>query len=215
VQSLPRGLQEGGKLAGLRIEHLSIHHVGPIDLELAAGECVCISGPSGAGKTLLLRALADLDPHEGEVWLDGCACSSMPGPLWRRRVGYLPAESHWWAETVAEHLPAVPDQAALEALGFEYGILQQPVRRLSSGERQRLALLRLLANRPWALLLDEPTAALDPVNMQGVENLVNRYRRQHRAAVLWVSHDEAQIARLAARHYRLSAGRLQPAVEVL
>ncbi len=208
-------MQEGGKLASLRIENLATHHVGPIDLELAAGECVAISGPSGAGKTLLLRAVADLDPHEGEIWLDGKACGSFPGPLWRRRVGYLPAESHWWAETVVEHLPAVPRQADLEALGFERSILQQPVRRLSSGERQRLALLRLLANQPWALLLDEPTAALDPSNIQGVENLVNRYRCQHQAAVLWVSHNEAQIARLAARHYQLRAGRLQPAVEVL
>lgn len=202
-------MAEGRTLAGLRIEHLSTHHLGPIDLLLAAGERVCVSGPSGSGKTLLLRALADLDPHEGEVWLDGQACSATAPPLWRRRVAYLPAESHWWGETVAEHFPAAPAAGELAALGFGAEILRQPVVQLSSGERQRLALLRLLANAPWALLLDEPTAALDPVNTRRVEALLSAYARRHEAAVLWVSHDEAQIGRVAQRHYRLAGGVLR------
>ena len=64
-------------------------HVGPVDLAVAAGECVAIMGASGAGKSVLLRAVADLDPHEGDAWLDGAACSAMPAPRWRQRVSQL------------------------------------------------------------------------------------------------------------------------------
>ena len=196
-------------MAVLHIERLSRLHVGPVDLTVASGSCVCISGPSGAGKTLLLRAVADLDPHEGEIWLDDQACSAMPAHQWRRRVAYLPAESRWWAPTVAAHLSRVPDTAALAALGFEPDVLTWEVARLSSGERQRLALLRLLGNDPQALLLDEPTAALDPASRARVETVVADYRRLHGAAVLWVSHDPAQIVRIADRHYRLENGCLR------
>lgn len=80
--------------------------------------------------------------------------------------------------------------------------------RASTGERQRLALLRLLSNRPEALLLDEPTAALDPKNVAAVETLVADYRREHQVPVLWVSHDPEQIARVANRHFRVEDGRL-------
>ncbi len=100
--------------------------------------------------------------------------------------------------------------AALAALGFGPEVLDWEVARLSTGERQRLALLRLLGNAPQALLLDEPTAALDPASRARVEAVVADYRRKREAAVLWVSHDPAQIGRVADRHYRLEDGRLQP-----
>lgn len=168
-------------------------HVGPIDFSIAAGACLALSGPSGSGKSLLLRALADLDPHEGEVLLDGEAQSSMSGPAWRRRVGYLPTESAWWAPLVGGHFPGdVPAE-----LGFEPDVAGWEVARLSSGERQRLALLRLLAREPEGLLLDEPTANLDGESAQRVEALLERYRAEHDAAVLWVSHDAEQRARVA------------------
>ena len=72
-------------------------------LSLSAGECIAVQGPSGAGKTLLLRAIADLDPNEGLVCLEGRDRSTIPGPGWRRLVGYVPAEPGWWADTVGEH----------------------------------------------------------------------------------------------------------------
>ena len=87
-------------------------------------------------------------------------------------------------------------------------MLDEPVARLSSGERQRFALLRLLANRPRVLLLDEPTANLDPDNVTRVENLIAAYLSTEDAAVLWVSHDPLQISRVAHRRMRLEAGRL-------
>ncbi len=167
-----------------------------------------VQGPSGAGKSLLLRALADLDPTRGDVWLAGVARSTFAAPEWRRQVGLLPAESHWWAETVREHMATEPGDD-LAAVGFDADVLTWSVSRLSSGERQRLALVRLLSNRPRALLLDEPTANLDEVNASRVESLVRRYTEQHRAGLLWVSHDPDQAARLASRVMRMAAGRLQ------
>lgn len=172
---------------------------------LAAGELVCLSGPSGSGKTRLLRALVDLDLHQGEVRLEGAARESMPPAQWRRRVALLPADSQWWAPSVGEHFAAL-DAPALERLGFDASVGGWPVERLSSGEKQRLALLRLLANRPRVLLLDEPTANLDAANGQRVEELVRDYLRDHAAACLWVSHDAGQLERLCDRRMALDAG---------
>ncbi|MBK1717398.1 ABC transporter ATP-binding protein [Thiocystis violacea] len=205
-------------MAGLRLAGLGHRSLAPLDLGLEAGELVFLSGPSGSGKSLLLRAIADLDPHVGEAWLGDEARSSMAPPLWRRRVGLLPAESFWWGETVGEHLPSdrtngtgaeTPIADWLTALGFAPEVLDWSVKRLSTGERQRLALVRLLAQTPEALLLDEATANLDPANRDQVETLIERYRRERQVAVLWVSHDPEQRRRLGGRSYRLHEGRLE------
>lgn len=190
----------------LELEGLHRPAIGPVSLRVAAGECICISGPSGAGKSQLLRAIADLDPHDGEVWLSGQPAESIAPPEWRRQVGLLPPESSWWLPQVADHFPAT---APLAEVGLADSILDQPVSRLSSGERQRLALLRLLANRPRVLLLDEPTANLDPDNTRRVEAVIAAYRESQGAAVIWVSHDRGQAARVSKRHFTAVAGTLQ------
>lgn len=195
-------------MSRLRVIELASAFVGPLNFEARGAECICISGPSGSGKTSLLRAIADLDMHEGNVLLDGIECNGLRGPDWRRRVGLLPAESDWWYEHVGEHFGAV-NEDGLKQLGFDSSMFERKVLRLSSGERQRLALLRLLANEPQVLLLDEPTASLDPKNTRRAEQLIAKYRRKHSAPVLWVSHDPRQIKRVCDRHLRLRAGRLQ------
>jgi ABC-type iron transport system FetAB ATPase subunit len=188
----------------LDIQQIIINSLSPLDLSIGGGECVCLSGASGSGKSLLLRAIADLDPHQGEALLDGQACQSMTPTAWRRQVGLLQAESQWWASTVAEHMTTakVPD-SWLQRLGLGKDICQRKVAELSTGERQRLALLRLLANQPKALLLDEPTASLDPESTAAMEALIQEYREQYQVPVLWVSHQPEQIKRVASRHLRL------------
>jgi putative ABC transport system ATP-binding protein len=205
---------------------------GPFSFSLERGGCAALSGPSGCGKTLLLRAIADLDPAEGTVRLDGETRDSMPAPLWRRRVGWLPAESSWWFDLVGAHFPmfgnvdATPSSrfsdlgkserdegvaSTLGKLGFGADVLEWRIDRLSTGEKQRLALFRLLLNEPDALLLDEPTAALDRANVHLAERVITDYRRETGAAVLWVSHDPEQIARMAERHLKFTGGVLEEA----
>ena len=192
----------------LRVSQLVTHRRGPFDLAIDTGECVSLRGPSGSGKSLLLRAIADLDPHDGEVWLDGVACEQIPAPQWRRRVTLIPVESQWWLDLVGAHFP--PGECPwLAPLGFEPAALGWQVSRLSSGEKQRLALARALMNRPRVLLLDEPTASLDEASALAVETVVADYRRDSGAAALWVSHSTQQAARVASRHYQLRPDGLQ------
>ena len=182
--------------------------LGPISITLGRGECVCLCGPSGAGKTRLLRAIADLDVHDGQVHLDGVSREQFSPPEWRRRVGLLPAESKWWFDRVADHFP--PDIAhRFDALGLSRDLLIQPVSRLSSGERQRLALIRLVSNQPQVLLLDEPTANLDLGNVNLMEQFIHEYRLETGASILWVSHNETQIERVSDRRLLIQHGRIE------
>ena len=166
-----------------------------------------ISAPSGAGKTLLLRAIADLDSHSGKIFLDDNECNQVPAPEWRRQVGLLLTESQWWYDTVGEHFSAI-EETALQRLGLALDVLKWPVSRLSSGERHRLAVLRLLGNKPNVLLLDEPTANLDSENTALVESLLKDYRQSSGAPTMWVCHNPEQLNRVADRKYRLKDGLL-------
>ena len=83
----------------LRIDQLKIEVQPPLSFSVPAGECLAVEGPSGAGKTRLLRAIADLDPAEGYVFLDGAERREMRAEHWRRRVRYVAAEPAWWAPT--------------------------------------------------------------------------------------------------------------------
>jgi ABC-type iron transport system FetAB ATPase subunit len=198
-------------VARLRTEHLRSALVGPFDLSVAAGECVGISGASGAGKSLFLRMVADLDPNEGTVWLDGHERGTFTGPRWRRQVVYVPAESGWWSEQVAAHFTDVAAARALAPrLDLKPELFDGPVLRLSTGERQRLALIRALQLGSPVLLLDEPTSALDEAAQAKTEGLLRR-RLAEGVALLLVSHDRAQAARLGRRQFVMEAGKLRPA----
>jgi ABC-type iron transport system FetAB ATPase subunit len=183
---------------------------GPFTFDVHAGECIAIQGPSGAGKSVLLRMLADLDPHDGDALLDGRPASSMSAPAWRAAVVYQAAEPAWWEDTAGAHF-ADADRAfvdtTLAALGLSPALLDTEIERLSTGERQRLALVRSLARRPRVLLLDEPTAALDPDAVARVETLL-RERLAGGMAVLIVTHAGEQARRLAQRIFRLEQGKL-------
>ncbi len=181
----------------------------PVSFEIAAGECVAVRGASGAGKSLLLRAIADLDPNEGEVSLGGRRREAMSGPEWRRLVTYVPAEPGWWAETVGGHFTCWSAAEPLVAsLGLPGACRDWPVLRLSTGERQRLALIRALVQAPPVLLLDEPTSGLDHETGLAAEALVARHRAAG-AVVVWATHSSGQAARVASRALSVAAGRVR------
>jgi ABC-type iron transport system FetAB ATPase subunit len=192
----------------LKIAELSHANLHPVSLEIADGACVTIRGASGSGKSLLLRAIADLDPCDGTVSLDGTERNAMPPHVWRRQVTYVAADSGWWTDRVGDHFEA-PDIAAgyLLRLGFHGDVMSWPVSRLSTGERQRLALLRAMVQGPRVLLLDEPTSALDPETTAKVESVLHEKITGGIIAVV-VTHDAAQARRLSAQAYRMADGRL-------
>jgi putative ABC transport system ATP-binding protein len=197
----------------LSVRALKSALAGPFDLELAPGQSAAISGPSGSGKSLFLRMVADLDPNTGEVELDGVARASMAAPAWRRNVPYVAAESGWWRDTVAEHFAPDRREPAAELadrFGLPAELMPGPVQRLSTGERQRLAIIRALVLEPPVLLLDEPTAPLDPEATKRVE-VVLRERLEAGMSLVIVTHDARQAGRLRARHFRMRERRMSPA----
>lgn len=183
----------------LSVRELQRSGLGPAAFELADGECVVVQGASGSGKTLLLRAIADLDPNQGQLLLDGQSRETLSGPQWRRQVIYLPTDSGWWSERVRDHFAdwsaAVP---LLARLRLPPAIGERLTPGLSTGERQRLALARALALQPRVLLLDEPTSGLDPEMVAAVEDIIGERLRAGMSA-LWITHDPAQARRLAKR----------------
>ena len=186
-----------------RIENLTFHTFSDLNLTISTGECIGINGPSGVGKSLFLRCLADLDPYAGMVYLEDLPANLIPAPLWRKQVALLPADAVWWFPKVGDHLKTI-ELKWLIWLGFEKSALDWKISRLSSGEKQRLALLRILCNHPKILLLDEPTANLDRENARSIEELIIHLCRQNGLAVVWVSHDIQQLNRIADRRFKLS-----------
>lgn len=185
----------------LRVDKLTIPGLPPLSFTVADGECMAVEGPSGIGKSRLLRAIADLDAAPGHVFLDGAERGEVPPAQWRRTVRYAAAEPGWWGDTArASLLPEGADtprvMKLVADLGLDATILDRPIAQLSTGERQRLALVRALADQPRVLLLDEPTAALDTTSAALAEELI-RYQVLAGRAVVLVSHDQAQIERLA------------------
>ena len=196
----------------LDVRQLRSRFGGPFDLALDGGECVSILGKSGSGKSVLLRLIADLDPGTGEVELDGRSRDHWPAPEWRRRVVYQAAEPAWWAPTAGDHFRAA-DAAMVESLlpGLDLApeLLRADVARLSTGERQRLALVRSLVVMPRVLLLDEPTASLDAASVRAVEALL-RSRLEAGLAVLLVTHAQERARRMGERVFEMIEGVLHP-----
>ena len=193
----------------LEIKSLSNEIFPPLSLKVKRGEIVAIRGASGSGKSVFLRAIVDLDPNEGEVFLDRVERSNMPANIWRSKVAMIPAQTGWWADEVAEHFEKTNQlDGLLKALDLPAEILTWQVSRLSTGERHRLGIVRAISLKPQVLLLDEPTAALDKKATILVEDLINKQAKQG-VAIILVTHDEEQAKRLANRSFLLESGKLQ------
>lgn len=210
----------------LRAEALS-RHLGPrrlwhrLSFDLGAGERLALLGPTGSGKTLLLRALSLLDPLEsGRLLLRGQPPMAWTVPIYRARVLLLPQRAVAFAGTVEANLRAVFELGVhrrrrfdrqrllgwLEQLGRGAAFLDQPAERLSGGETQLLALLRALQLDPDVLLLDESCAALDAVSTGRLEGLLRQWLEGGERACLFTSHDGAQVERFATRRLALEPG---------
>lgn len=165
------------------------------------GTTLSVQGPSGVGKTTMLRTIADLDPHQGRVDLGDYAHTELSGPVWRRHVMYVDTNAGWWADTVADHFDKLTDiKPLMEQAGLSGGLLSRSPSTLSTGERQRMALIRALVRKPIFLLLDEPTSALDEETTLLVEVLL-RDAKNSGTGMIIVTHDKAQCARLADHTY--------------
>jgi ABC-type iron transport system FetAB ATPase subunit len=193
----------------LTIKELSFLSNGPYSLELATGECCGINGASGVGKSQFLRAVADVLPHQGECKLNNEPSQSMSPMDWRKNVALIPAESFWWYDTVDPHF-GEDNQSnpyfchLVERLGFSLDVLQWQISRLSTGERQRLSLIRTLISNPKVLLLDEPTSGLDNKMAAVVETIMAERCSKKESSCIWVSHDLEQLARISDRCFQLS-----------
>lgn len=208
---------------GLTVRHGDRTVLHGVELSLAAGELLALVGPNGAGKSTLLAALAgDLAPDAGEARLGDRRCLDWPAPELALRRAVLPQSAELafpftveevvrmgrapWAGTDAEDEDA---EAVAEAMAdTEVGeFAGRPFSSLSGGERARVALARVLAQRAPVLLLDEPTAALDLRHQELVLRLC-RERAAEGTAVAVVLHDLGLAAAYADRAAVLDGGRV-------
>jgi putative ABC transport system ATP-binding protein len=190
-------------------------------IELERASVLTIAGPSGCGKSTLLRALATLIPMTaGTLLYEGRTVEETGVLEYRRRVAYVPQSPQMFEGTVADNVRTGPRlsgrepsdgevSALIERVGLPAELAARAAGDVSGGERLRVALARALANEPRVLLLDEPTAALDPDAARVVLDLLGALAEGGTALVL-VTHVMEHATHLGGRAYRMSAGALSP-----
>jgi putative ABC transport system ATP-binding protein len=183
------------------------------------GELFGLVGPSGSGKSSLLRLLNRLDePTSGTVFLEDQDYRQIAPQELRQRIGMVTQRPFLFPGDIASNLrfgpvqrgETLPDSeiaSLLERVGLP-GFAARNVANLSGGEQQRISLARALANRPEILLLDEPTSALDEHAKTGIEYLVRNLVSANGYTFVLVTHDRDQARRLCDRVAIIDAGRL-------
>jgi putative ABC transport system ATP-binding protein len=188
-------------------------------VSVAPASVLTIQGASGSGKSTLLRAIATLIPmSEGTLSFEGREVHAVGITEYRRRVAYVPQLPAMFEGSVAENVRTGPRfrgvtlsdgevTALLSRVGLGAEIAERAASELSGGERLRVALARALANDPRVLLLDEPTASLDPDAASVILELVLELAKSG-TAILAVTHSAEHAARLGGRRYRMTTGHL-------
>ena len=211
-------------VSGLRVRFGPLTALDGVDLTVRAGELVALAGENGAGKSTLIRCIAgDIAPTSGSIALDGRPVPSDPQGAKRQGVSVV-----WQDLALCDNLDIAANvmlgrerrrqllssmrmrrdaAAILEQLGVPLNDPERPVRSLSGGQRQLVAVARAMAHRPRLLLLDEPTASLGVQESALVEELIARVRAQG-TTVLLACHDISQMLRLADRIAVLRYGQL-------
>ena len=187
-----------------------------VDAEVHDGGITAIVGPSGAGKSTFLRALNRLiEPSAGEVYLDGIPTAGMDLLKLRRRVGMVFQLPALFGRSVEEDILygtrlAGRDADArrlLDMVGLDRTLAAREPETLSVGQQQRVSIARALALEPEVLLMDEPTSALDEAARRRVEDLARGLNVELGLTMVFVSHDLAQVERVADRVILLAEGR--------
>lgn len=175
-----------------------------ISLNVAANDFLTISGPSGGGKSTLLRLIASLaTPTSGEIIFNGRIQAEYPYTEYRREVSYCFQQPTLFGESVRDNLvfpyqlrEKVPDEKAiiehLQMVDLPKNYLNKAITQLSGGERQRVALIRNILFLPKILLLDEVTVGLDEKNKAIIQQLI-KHIHQSQVTILQVTHDKAEI----------------------
>jgi ABC-type multidrug transport system ATPase subunit len=187
-----------------------------VSLAIPAGRVTALLGPSGSGKSTVLRcAVRPEEPDAGTVTVEGRNVRELDPCALRRRVGLVAQTPAMLPGSVRDNLAyaagAVPERALRAAAvraGLEPAFLDRPSGELSGGERARVAIARALVREPAALLLDEPTAALDPARAAGIEQLARELAADGGLAVALTTHDVALARRVADTAHLLVAGRV-------
>jgi putative ABC transport system ATP-binding protein len=200
-----------------------------IDFSIQGGDRVAVVGPTGSGKTLLLRALARLDPIcSGEILWRGQSVCGDAIPRFRQQAIYLHQRPALVDGTVEDNLrlpftfrshdgkfSSELINALLAKVNRNESFLRRSTRDLSGGESQIVALLRAIQLQPTLLFLDEPTAALDDESTQRIEQLVVSWFDElpDQRAWVWVSHDKQQVSRVAGQVVAMADGKLSLATD--
>jgi len=191
-----------------------------VSLDVPSGRFFTILGPSGSGKSTLLRCINRLlEPSAGAVLLDGRPVTQIPVQTLRRRVGMVFQTAALFEGTVLDNVLYGPRLRGeqldsgfagelLARVGLPHEFAAKPVTELSGGEAQRVSLARALANRPEVLLLDEPTASLDPTASAQVERLLVQLAAETELTFLFVTHNLDQARRVGDRGLLLVDGKV-------
>jgi putative ABC transport system ATP-binding protein len=196
-----------------------------VDLSIAAGEFLAISGASGSGKSTLLQLMGGLDiPTSGEVlFQDALLGTTLNMDVYRAtQVGFIFQAFYLLPTLRAIENVQVPmlamggntnhradrAESLLIEMGLEHRLRQYP-NELSAGERQRVAIARALANDPSILLADEPTGNLDSVNSGRIMEMLVSIQQKRGMTLVVITHEQ-EIAKAAPRHIRIRDGRIEP-----